>query len=262
MAPDQDTHREHAAQRQAIIAEIVRTHAGAPIDEHHGPPARADGRRAGCSRRRASGSRRWRATPPPGGPTSRATRRWPTPARTSRRCTPTPHPRSEGQEREERRRRPPGAAGGGPSLSSPPHRGGWRRPGPRRRPVASRRTRRTEPRKDPVVPKPPLPGRGRSDAGTPQPRGHRLQPTGRPARVGRDVVPLRERADPGQHGRGPTPAGLPARGPPGQPDGHGPRRLVHPRQRAGPDRRRSRTTPTWSTSTGSRATTPAGLPHP
>ena len=33
MAQDQDTHREHAAQRQAIIAEIVGTHAGAPIDD-------------------------------------------------------------------------------------------------------------------------------------------------------------------------------------------------------------------------------------
>jgi hypothetical protein len=30
---DQDIHREHAAQRQAIIAEVVRTHAGEPIAE-------------------------------------------------------------------------------------------------------------------------------------------------------------------------------------------------------------------------------------
>jgi len=33
MASDQESHRQHAAQRQAIIAETVRTHAGAPIDE-------------------------------------------------------------------------------------------------------------------------------------------------------------------------------------------------------------------------------------
>jgi hypothetical protein len=33
MEPDQDTHREHAAQRQAIIAEVVRTHAGEPIPQ-------------------------------------------------------------------------------------------------------------------------------------------------------------------------------------------------------------------------------------
>jgi len=33
MTPDQDTHRQNAAQRQAIIGEVVATHAGAPIDE-------------------------------------------------------------------------------------------------------------------------------------------------------------------------------------------------------------------------------------
>ena len=33
MDSDQDTHREHAAQRQAIIAEVVRTHAGEPIPQ-------------------------------------------------------------------------------------------------------------------------------------------------------------------------------------------------------------------------------------
>jgi hypothetical protein len=31
MTSEQDIHREHAAQRQAIIAEVVRSHAGAPI---------------------------------------------------------------------------------------------------------------------------------------------------------------------------------------------------------------------------------------
>lgn len=30
---DQESHRQHAAQRQEIIAETVRTHAGAPIDD-------------------------------------------------------------------------------------------------------------------------------------------------------------------------------------------------------------------------------------
>ena len=33
MASDQETHRQHAAQRQEIIAKTVRTHAGAPIDD-------------------------------------------------------------------------------------------------------------------------------------------------------------------------------------------------------------------------------------
>jgi hypothetical protein len=33
MDPDQDIHREHAAQRQAIIAEVVRAHAGEPIPQ-------------------------------------------------------------------------------------------------------------------------------------------------------------------------------------------------------------------------------------
>ena len=33
MDSDQDTHRERAAQRQAIIAEVVRTHAGEPIPQ-------------------------------------------------------------------------------------------------------------------------------------------------------------------------------------------------------------------------------------
>ena len=33
MDSDQDIHREHAAQRQAIIAEVVRTHAGEPIPQ-------------------------------------------------------------------------------------------------------------------------------------------------------------------------------------------------------------------------------------
>lgn len=33
MALDQESHRQHAAQRQEVIAETVRTHAGAPIDD-------------------------------------------------------------------------------------------------------------------------------------------------------------------------------------------------------------------------------------
>jgi len=33
MALDPELHRQHAAQRQEIIVETVRTHAGAPIDE-------------------------------------------------------------------------------------------------------------------------------------------------------------------------------------------------------------------------------------
>jgi hypothetical protein len=33
MNSDQDIHREHAAQRQAIIAEVVRDHAGEPIPQ-------------------------------------------------------------------------------------------------------------------------------------------------------------------------------------------------------------------------------------
>jgi hypothetical protein len=33
MDSDQDIHREHAAQRQAIIAEVVRDHAGEPIPQ-------------------------------------------------------------------------------------------------------------------------------------------------------------------------------------------------------------------------------------
>jgi hypothetical protein len=33
MDVDQESHRQHAAQRQQVIAETVRTHAGAPIDD-------------------------------------------------------------------------------------------------------------------------------------------------------------------------------------------------------------------------------------
>jgi hypothetical protein len=33
MASDQESHRQHAAQRQEIIAETVRTHAGAPVKD-------------------------------------------------------------------------------------------------------------------------------------------------------------------------------------------------------------------------------------
>ena len=119
MAPDQESHRQHAAQRQEIIAETVRTHAGAPIDDI-----------IEVLRERMTA----RGLQPPPGKWLEAVARDASAGRTyvesyealadSGTDAPTLHPdassgEGEGQEGEEGSAARQETAGGGPSLSSP-----------------------------------------------------------------------------------------------------------------------------------------------
>jgi hypothetical protein len=119
MTSDQESHRQHAAQRQEIIAETVRTHAGAPIDDV-----------IDVLRERMSA----RGLQPPPGKWLEAVARDASAGRTyvesyealadSGTDVPSLHPdaspeEGEGQDGEEGTAAREEAAGGGPSLSSP-----------------------------------------------------------------------------------------------------------------------------------------------
>ena len=173
----------------------------------HGPPARAGWPSAGCSRRRASGSRRWRATPPPGGPTSRATRRWPTRGRD---IPVARGPRSETGQQEDRR-----AGAPAPSRVSPTAEGGVVRDHGATGSTAPYPPRTAARGRTPPCPSPRCPIEVEAMLARPN---HAViassRPDGQPVSVATWYL-YEKRPDPGQHGRGPAPAGLPARRTPG-----------------------------------------------